>query len=131
MQKIGLTGGIGSGKSTVAGLLVQAGAYPIDADALARACTAPGGAAMDAIAAQFGPTFIDATGALDRQRMRAAAFSDPQVKQRLEAIIHPLVGQAIAAHTRQAQAQGARCAVYDIPLLVESAIGARAWTGYW
>ena len=118
-MRIGLTGGIGSGKSTVAALLAQCGATLIDTDAIARQLSQPGGAAIDAIRRAFGADFIDASGALDRARMRALAFSDPAAKLRLEAILHPLIGteterQAGAAHTAPA-------IVFDVPLLVESA----------
>ena len=116
---VGLTGGIGSGKSTVAGLLAQAGASVVDADAIARAATAPGGAALAAIAQQFGAGLLDARGALDRDAMRALVFSDASAKARLEAIIHPLVGQQMLAQAAQAQAAGSRCVLLDIPLLVE------------
>ena len=120
MHKLGLTGGIGSGKSTVASLLAQRGAKVIDADAISRATTAPGGAAIALISKQFGPEFVDASGALRREPMRQRVFNDAAAKKQLEAIIHPLVGQAIAEYARQALAQGSRCLVYDIPLLVES-----------
>lgn len=118
---VGLTGGIGSGKSTVAQFLVDCGAVLIDADALSRALTAPGGAAMPAIAAQFGADFVGTDGGLLRERMRALVFEQPQRKRELEAIVHPLVGQQIQARTAQAVQAGARCIVYDVPLLVESA----------
>lgn len=118
--RLGLTGGIGSGKSTVAQFLVQRGAALIDADAAARSVTAAGGAAIPALRAAFGDGFIDADGALDRERMRALAFTDPQAKQRLEAIVHPLVGEEIQARATAAAASGTRCLLFDIPLLVES-----------
>jgi dephospho-CoA kinase len=117
---LGLTGGIGSGKSTVAHMLVERGAGLIDADAISRACTASGGAAMAAIRTQFGADFIDGDGALQRARMRQQVFDDPQAKTRLEAIIHPLVAEQIAQQSRAFEAAGRRCIVYDIPLLVES-----------
>ena len=81
--RIGLTGGIGSGKSTVAAMLVQAGAGLVDTDALARALTAPGGRALPALAQAFGPEVIGADGALDRERMRALAFGTPAARARL------------------------------------------------
>lgn len=118
--RLGLTGGIGSGKSTVAQILLSLGATVIDADAIAHQTSAPLGAAITAIRAAFGADAITADGAMDRDRMRARIFTDPGAKQRLEAIIHPLVGQEIEAQFQQAQAQGARCVVFDIPLLVES-----------
>ena len=119
--RLGLTGGIGSGKSTVAGMLQARGAAIIDADAIARACTAPAGAAIAAIAASFGDAFVTPDGSLDRPKMRALAFANPVAKQRLEAIIHPLVTLEIAARADAAANAGARCIVFDIPLLVESA----------
>lgn len=118
--RIGLTGGIGSGKSTVLGMLQALGAAGVDADAISRSLTAPGGAALPAIARQFGPAFIGADGALDRSRMRELAYAQPESRRQLEAIIHPLVGEEIARQVDAAQAAGARCVVFDIPLLVES-----------
>lgn len=118
--RIGLTGGIGSGKSTVAGLLLQHGALLIDTDAIARELTLPGGAAIESIRAAFGEQFIDASGALDRSRMREHAFSDATAKRRLEAILHPLIG---AETERRFDASASPVVVFDVPLLVES--GAR------
>ena len=118
--RIGLTGGIGSGKSTAAKVLAQLGAAVIDADAWARSVTAPGGTAIAPLRAAFGEAVLDAQGGLDRQRMRELAFSDPQVKTQLEAIVHPLVKQAIDQQAQSALAAGARVLVFDIPLLVES-----------
>lgn len=118
--RIGLTGGIGSGKSTVLQMLQALGAAAIDADAISRATTAPGGAAIPHIARLFGPEFIDGTGALDRARMRERAYAQPQARRELEQIIHPLVGDEIARQVDAAQAAGARCIVFDIPLLVET-----------
>lgn len=120
VQRIGLTGGIGSGKSTVARVLVACGAALIDADAIARQLTAPGGAAIGALAKQFGPQSISAEGAMDRDRMRQLAFSDPAIKGQLEAIIHPLVSQQAARQASEAVQVGRSCIVFDIPLLVES-----------
>lgn len=115
--RVGLTGGIGSGKSTVSGLLASHGAAIIDTDAIARRLTLPGGAAIAAIRVEFGEDFIDATGALDRERMRALAFADPPAKRRLEAILHPLIGLEAE---RQAAAASSSILVFDVPLLVES-----------
>ncbi len=120
MLRLGLTGGIGSGKSTVAGLLAAHGARIIDTDALSRATTAAGGAAMDRIATVFGADFVQPDGALDRARMRALAFAEPDARRRLEAIVHPLVRQATDAAAREALDSGMRVAVFDVPLLVES-----------
>lgn len=120
MVRLGLTGGIGSGKSTVATMLQALGAALVDADAISRGTTAAGGAAIDAIRLAFGPEYIDPHGALDRDRMRNASFADPQMRARLEAIIHPLVGEESARREAAAVASGAGCVVFDIPLLVES-----------
>jgi dephospho-CoA kinase len=119
-QKIGLTGGIGSGKSTVARMLVDCGAALIDADAISREATAPGGAAIAQVARQFGPKAITPEGAMDRDVMRDLAFSDPAVKRQLEAIIHPLVSLESARLAAAAAHAGSACILFDIPLLVES-----------
>lgn len=117
---LGLTGGIGSGKSTVAALLASHGATVIDADAISRQTTASGGGAIHAIREAFGPEFINPDGALDRDRMRGHVFLDPSARQRLEHIIHPLVGAETTRQAQAAMAAGCRCIVFDIPLLVES-----------
>ena len=118
--RIGLTGGIGSGKSTVAGMLAARGAAVIDADAISRGVTAPGGRAIEAIAQVFGPHMIAADGAMNRQAMRERVFQDPEAKRQLEAIIHPLVGQITAEQTQWALERHHTCLVFDVPLLVES-----------
>lgn len=118
MFRLGLTGGIGSGKSTVAQMLVHHGASLIDADGIARRCTLPGGAALPGIAEVFGKAFIQADGAMDRAKMREHVFTHPDARRLLEHIIHPLVQQEIR---RQAAASAAPLTVFDIPLLVESA----------
>ena len=115
--RLGLTGGIGSGKSTVAAMLAELGATVIDADAIARASTGPGGIAIEAIRAAFGAEYVTAEQALDRDRMRALAFSDPAAKAQLEAIVHPIVRTEI---DRQLAAVAQGVAVLDLPLLVES-----------
>lgn len=120
MLRLGLTGGIGSGKSTVAQMLVEQGATLVDADAISRDCTAPGGAAIAPIAAQFGLDAITADGALRRDVMRQRVFADPNAKLQLEAIIHPLVSVEAARLTEAAQQAGSTWVVFDIPLLVES-----------
>lgn len=114
---IGLTGGIGSGKSTVASLLVAQGACLVDTDAIARALTLPDGAAMPALKQAFGPEAVAADGALDRAHMRQRVFKDPAAKGRLEAILHPLIGEEAR---RQALAADGRPVVFDVPLLTES-----------
>ena len=123
LWRIGLTGGIGSGKSTVAAMLADLGAAVIDADALSRSLTAAGGRAIDAIRTRFGPDMVGADGAMDRQAMRQRVFSDPQARQQLEAILHPLVSQLSREQAQAAVQAGHRCLVHDVPLLVES--GAR------
>ncbi len=112
-----MTGGIGSGKSTVAAMLAQHGAAIIDTDAIARRLTAPGGAAIGSIREAFGTDFIDARGALDRERMRSLAFADAAAKRRLETILHPLIGTETQA---EASRSTAAVKVFDVPLLVES-----------
>lgn len=118
--RLGVTGGIGSGKSTVAGMLAAHGASHIDADQIARSVTAAGGAAMAQIAQVFGAELVDDSGGLHRERMRALAFGDASARQRLEAIVHPLVGQATALRVLQAEQAASPLIVFDIPLLVES-----------
>jgi len=115
--RIGLTGGIGSGKSTVARAWTEAGADVIDTDAISRALTAAGGAAMPAIVQAFGTQAAGPGGALDRNHMRALAFRDEQAKRQLEAILHPMIS---AETTRRAEASAAELLVFDVPLLVES-----------
>ena len=120
---IGLTGGIGSGKSTVAALLAAHGAHLVDTDAIARALTLPGGPAMPAIARAFGPQAVAADGSLDRAHMRQQVFADAGAKARLEAILHPLIGQHALAQASQAPAPAAgqrSVVVFDVPLLAES-----------
>ena len=118
--RLGLTGGIGSGKSTVASILARAGAAVMDADAISRSLTQPGGRAIPAILAEFGETLISPDGAMDREAMRALVFSNPSSKHQLEAIVHPLVGQVLQEQSHAAVAAGHACLVYDVPLLVES-----------
>ncbi len=117
--RIGLTGGIGSGKSAVASLLVARGATLLDTDRIARELTLPGGAAIEAIRAAFGDIFIGGDGGLDRPRMREAAFADAGRKHRLEAILHPLIGSEVE-RLAAASAAATRALVFDVPLLVES-----------
>ncbi len=115
--RVGLTGGIGSGKSTVARMLANCGAVVIDSDAISRQATASGGAAIDPIAKHFGSHFITSDGALDRDLMRQLVFSDADAKKQLEAIVHPVVGAETACQASQATSA---CIVFDVPLLVES-----------
>lgn len=114
---IGLTGGIGSGKSTVADLFAARGAAIVDTDAIAHELTRPGGAAIDAIRAAFGDGVIRTDGALDRDAMRERAFGDPAARHRLEAILHPMIR---AESRRRLEAAEGRYAILVVPLLVES-----------
>ena len=114
---VGLTGGIGCGKSTVADLFAGLGATIVDTDAIAHALTAPHGAAMPAILAEFGPDFATPEGALDRARMRSLVFADAGARGRLEAILHPRIRDATAAAA--AIATGAYV-IFAVPLLIES-----------
>ncbi|MFA5598569.1 MAG: dephospho-CoA kinase [Pusillimonas sp.] len=117
MLKIGLTGGIGSGKTRVADLFNEWGASVIDTDVIAHELTAPGGAAMPGIRAAFGDAAVTPDGALDRAAMREIVFHDSRARSRLEAIIHPLIAQEALA--RAARATGCYL-VFVVPLLVES-----------
>lgn len=119
VQKIGLTGGIGSGKSTVAQLLVQCGAHLVDTDAIARQLTLPGAAAMPALVREFGAAALTTDGALNREHMRRLVFAEPGAKARLEAVLHPLIGAEAQAQARAGLAAG-RTVVFDVPLLTES-----------
>lgn len=118
--RLGLTGGIGSGKSTVALMLQQLGAAVIDADALSKQVTGLGGVAMPLIEKAFGSNMVASDGSLNRNMMRQLILSDPQAKTKLEAIVHPAVGQAIADQQSTAIVTGKKLIVLDIPLLVES-----------
>ncbi|WP_322999247.1 dephospho-CoA kinase [Castellaniella sp.] len=117
MFSIGLTGGIGSGKTQVADWLAQWGAAVIDTDRIAHELTTSAGAAIEPLRQAFGPAAITADGRLDRGWMRDRAFADPDVRQRLEAILHPLIDQAVRAQADRAQGP---YRVYVVPLLVES-----------
>lgn len=120
---IGLTGGIGSGKSAVAKCLASLGATVIDSDQIAHDITVPHGAAIAPIQARFGPDLLAADGSLDRSKMRRLAFNDPSVLQSLEAITHPLIHAETLRQASQAHQNGALYLVFMVPLLVES--------GYW
>ena len=115
--RVGLTGGIGSGKSAVADRLAARGAAVIDADRIAHQLTAAGGAAMAAIRSQFGPGVIAADGALERARMRELVFADPGQRQQLQAILHPLISERMQL---QAERETGPYLVLVVPLLVES-----------
>lgn len=114
---VGLTGGIGCGKSTVAELFAGLGATIVDTDAIAHSLTAPHGAAMPAILAEFGPDFATPDGALDRARMRSLVFTDAGARGRLEAILHPRIRDATAAAAAIATGP---YVIFAVPLLIES-----------
>jgi dephospho-CoA kinase len=115
--RVGLTGGIGSGKSEVARLLAGHGAVVVDADALAREAVAPGTPGLRAVVAEFGPEVLAADGSLDRARLGRLVFADDERRAALEAIVHPYVGRR-SAELMAAAAPDA-VVVYDVPLLVE------------
>lgn len=117
--RIAVTGGLGSGKSTVVALLAERGAAVIDSDAVAHELTAPGGLAIDPIREAFGAWVLDERGALDRARMRALVFSDSRQRLRLEAILHPLIRERCLALAREREAK-AQLLVFEIPLLTEA-----------
>src|SRR3954454_23265502 len=119
---IGLTGGIGSGKSTVAALLAERGAVIVDADAIAREVVEPGTPGLNAVVAEFGPDILGRDGALDRAKLAGIVFADEAKRAALNAIVHPLVGQRTAEV--MAAAPPDAIVVYDLPLLVESKIAA-------
>jgi len=114
---VGLTGGIGCGKSTVADLFAARGASLVDTDVIAHQLTAPGGAAMPALLREFGDAFATPDGAMDRARMRDLVFADPGARTRLEAILHPMIRTATVA---AAEAATGYYVIYVVPLLVES-----------
>jgi dephospho-CoA kinase len=119
---VGLTGGVGSGKSTVSRLLAARGAVIIDADAIAREVVEPGTPGFDAVVEAFGPTIVGADGRLDRPALAALVFGDEAKRLQLNTIVHPLVGQR--TFQLAAVAPPDAVVVYDIPLLVESDMAA-------
>lgn len=119
MLVIGLTGGIGSGKSTVSALLAERGAVVVDADAIVRDVQAPGTPVFAAIVDRFGPGVVAADGSLDRAAVADLVFTDPEALADLNAIVHPAVGEEIAARMA-ALAETDAVVVLDVPLLVES-----------
>ncbi len=117
---LGLTGGIGSGKSVVAEMFGELGAALVDADAISRQLTAPGGAAIDALRAAFGAGLIGADGGLDRSAMRQLIFADPEAKAKLESLLHPLIRAESQRLCAAAMAAGSPYVVLVVPLLVEA-----------
>ena len=121
MLKVGLTGGIGSGKSTVSRLLSSyPGVVVVDADLLAREVVEPGSPGLAAVVEEFGPGVLRPDGALDREALGAVVFGDETRRKALSAILHPLIGELSAQRWADAEAGGAVVLVHDVPLLVES-----------
>jgi dephospho-CoA kinase len=114
---VGLTGGIGSGKSVASNMFAEAGAGVVDTDEISRALTAPGGAAIDPIKQRFGPQFVAADGGLDRTRMRAVVFDDMRARRRLESILHPLIRERARAAVGAARQP---YVILVVPLLFET-----------
>ncbi len=120
--RVGLTGGIGSGKSTISRMFASHGACIIDADLISRELTLAGGQAIPWIIDTFGPSFVDAGGALERDKMRSLIYSDVVARSKLEAIIHPMVRRAIQLQADRAIEENFKVVLYDIPLLLESSL---------
>jgi dephospho-CoA kinase len=119
MLLVGLTGGIGAGKSTVSALLAERGAVIVDADAITRELQEPGTPVFEQMVEEFGPEIVGPDGRLDRARVAAKVFTDVEAKKALEKIVHPAVG-AVMIERLQAQAETDNVVVYDVPLLVEA-----------
>ena len=125
MLTVGLTGGIGSGKSAVSALLVARGAALVDADANARVVVAPGTPGLAAVIAEFGDGLLRPDGSLDRAALGRIVFADPAALARLNAIVHPLIGEESARQVATADAAGVKVLVHDVPLLVENGLQGR------
>jgi dephospho-CoA kinase len=121
LRLFGLTGGIASGKSTVSRMLSELGAHVLDADVIAREVVAPGTPGLAAVAARF-PGVLGPDGRLDRAKLGARVFADPAERAALNAIIHPLVGQAFLEKMQALAAQGLERVIYDVPLLIENGL---------
>jgi len=121
---IALTGGIGSGKSTLAKMMVDLGAGLVDLDAIAHDVTTAGGAAIEAIRAEFGDAALTAEGALDRAGVRARVFADPSARAKLEAVLHPIIWRHAEQRGRTLEAESAYL-LFDVPLLAENPDQAR------
>jgi len=125
VRTVGLTGGIGSGKSAVSALLAARGAVVLDADRMAREVVDRGTPGLAAVVEAFGPDVLLPDGSLDRPALGRRVFGDPEQLARLNAIVHPLVGERYAREHAEAEASGARVAVHDVALLVESGLAER------
>jgi len=121
VKLIGLTGGVGSGKSTVAGILRDLGADVVDADEASHAVYAPGTPGFDAVVREFGPEYVRG-GQVDRERLGRLVFEDGDARGRLNAIVHPLVRDWMAERTREAAERGAEVVIQDVPLLYENGL---------
>jgi dephospho-CoA kinase len=121
MKLVGLTGGVGSGKSTVAGMLRELGATVVDADEAAHAAYEPGSPGFDAVVREFGQEFVT-DGRIDRARLGELVFHDADARMRLNSIVHPLVREWMAQKTAQASDEGADMVVQDVPLLFENGL---------
>jgi dephospho-CoA kinase len=119
---VGLTGGIGSGKSAVSRMLAERGAVVVDADLVAREVVEPGTPGLQRVVEAFGEQVLTPDGRLDRPALGARVFSDPDALARLNAIVHPLVGERTAELLAQAESDGAQVVVHDVPLLVENGL---------
>ncbi len=120
MLNVGLTGGVGSGKSTVAAMLAVRGAGVVDADVIAHELTQAGGAAINSLRASFGAAAIAPDGSLDRARMRSIVFADPAARKQLEAVLHPLIRTAMRERAASYAGSGSRYLIFVVPLLIES-----------
>lgn len=122
MRVVGLTGGIGSGKSSVARMLAELGAAIVDADQLAREAVAPGSEGLSAILARFGTEVLDEKGQLDRRKLGARVFSDAEARRELNAIVHPKVAELAMRRFQELTESGAPLAIYDVPLFFENGL---------
>ena len=122
MRVFGLTGGIASGKSTVGKLFADLGVFVVDADRIAREIVEPGTPALAELVAAFGPAIVDAEGRLDRKRLGALVFADPDKRQRLNAITHPRIAERTQAKLAELAASGHELALYEAALLVENGV---------
>jgi dephospho-CoA kinase len=122
MLKVAITGGAGSGKSTVARMFQELGVPVLDADAAARRAVAVGSPAWQELRRLYGPEYFLADGELDRGKVAARVFADPEEKRRLETVIHPRVAEAIKARLQELEAQGAPLVLVEVPLLFEAGL---------